>query len=97
MRICRVCKIEKDLEDFTTRLTRPDGKDTICKRCSADQNYFSKYGTLERKTRDNYNPSKQKQLNEEEAKNEILTILGYDLAGELSVHQQFLLRHNLVD
>ena len=97
MRVCRVCKIEKDIEDFTRRATRPDGRDTICRKCAADQNYFSKFGTLERKRRDNYQPSRQKQLNEEEAKNEILTILGYDLAGEISVHEQFMRRHNLVD
>jgi len=35
--------------------------------------------------------------NDEEGTKEVLKRLGYDLNSELTVHQQFMIRHNLVD
>lgn len=31
---CRVCKIDKPLEDYRKKSSRPDGRDTICADCS---------------------------------------------------------------
>jgi hypothetical protein len=98
MQQCRRCKEFKELDEFLNRRDRRNGKDTICRICHREASYQQKL-----KLNPDYKPKTPKEARdnrfetEEEIKNELLTILGYDLAGELSVYEQFLNRHNLVD
>ena len=98
MKICNTCNIEKPLEDFYIKKDGKDGRTPRCKQCGQQKQREAKL-----KKDPNYKPKNfqekidQRFKNEEELKNELLTILGYDLNSELSVHQQFLLRHNFED
>ena len=58
MRTCKVCGIEKSLEDFPRDPSRKGGRGTTCKRCKADQaaewrkqnpDYNTRYGRAYRK------------------------------------------------
>jgi hypothetical protein len=95
MKICSRCKIEKPLDEFYFRFDSKDKRTPRCKKCEME-----KQKELKLKKNPDYVPktnkekSEQRFKNEEELKNELLTILGYDLNGELSVHQQFLRKHN---
>ena len=87
---------------MTKRPSNRDGCGTICLKCFAEYQYKRKHGItndMSGKSRQEINSqSKANQaMNEEESCKEILTILGYDLAGEISVHEQFMKRHYLVD
>lgn len=95
MKTCNTCHIEKPLDEFYFRRDSKDKRTPRCKVC-----HMEKQKELKLKKDPNYKPKniqekvQQKFKNEEELKNELLTILGYDLAGELSVHEQFMRKHN---
>jgi hypothetical protein len=98
MKTCSACNIEKPLDEFYYRKDSKDKRTARCKVCEV-----KKQREYKLKKNPDYKPkSAQEKIdtkfqNEEELKNELLTILGYDLAGELSVYEQFLIKHNLVD
>lgn len=94
MKKCYQCEITKEITDF---VISNGYYRNICKRCQADNNYFKVHGHLNRTKRQYEAQVSTKKNIEEETKNEILRILGYDLNGELSVHEQFLQKHNLVN
>lgn len=97
MKQCRVCGETKELYEFVTRNSLSSGKDKICKQCAADYMYFRKHGTLVREKKPRVNSAEIRIENDEEGTKEVLKRLGYDLNSELTVHQQFMIRHNLVD
>ena len=91
MKTCIKCEIEKDLSEFTKNKQSKDGLNVYCKECV-------KKTTLEKrlKLNPNWKPTKRVDTDAEFSK-KVLIRLGYDLNSELSVHTQFLIRHNLVD
>lgn len=98
MKTCSRCKIEKPFDEFYYRFDSKDKRTPRCKVCEMENQR-----ELKLKKNPDYKPKTQKEKietrfqNEIELKNELLTILGYDLNSELSIHQQFLLRHNFED
>lgn len=104
-KICRICLEEMELTRFPKRKSSRDGHAHICKNC-----YNERYNKLDRGEltvgdyNEFFNRSKISELSNKEARkyeklisNEILKKLGYDLDSELSIHQQFMMKHNLVD
>lgn len=72
--ICRECGEDKHSDNYHNSPTGPIGKVYVCKPCYAD--YVKKNKSL-----DEYS------IEYQENTREVLTILGYDLDGD--VHQQF--------
>jgi hypothetical protein len=98
MKKCRVCNIEKHIDEFHRKQGHRDGYSTQCKQCVSIYMKNFKNGIkvgkpdrfkIARDVRD------RRCIDEAEFSLHILKTLGYELEGEISVHQQFLLRHNL--
>lgn len=97
MKRCIKCKIVKEFDEFNVRNSNPDGRHNICRLCEAKQ-------IAERKLRDvprnKYEIARDAKANREEFEEivarELLTDLGYEIESDLSVHEQFLIRHNLI-
>ena len=64
-KVCRVCKIEKPIEEFARHRRRKDGRDNVCKKCAAERvrqwriknkEYYTEYN------KEYYKRTKEKQL-----------------------------------
>jgi hypothetical protein len=98
-KICRDCKIEKDLDSFYVKRSNADGKQNICKICTAK---MSKKYLLKKKLE----PKKKEPLDTQvlnivgATKNDYCTMysflskMGYNL--EMDIHTQFMNKWSLI-
>jgi hypothetical protein len=96
---CKICKIEKPYTDFNKNKSSADGLMSKCRVCG--KQYYKNLQSGIRMTDDDrlnqIRLSKKKGMdNERKYTEELLKEIGYDLDSELSIHQQFLMKHNLV-
>lgn len=77
---------------MVVRRASKDGYDTICKECSNKYQRQRRGHNDDKKT-----PVERRKLNENQIVEELLKKLGYELNGELSVHQQFIKKYNLTN
>lgn len=81
---CIFCRVVKPLDNFVKHKQCSDGRGNMCKDC---------YNQKKRDQRfDNRAVSKE----DRQMVHDILTRLGYNLNSDIPVHQQFLIKHNLV-
>jgi hypothetical protein len=98
MKVCKQCQIEKSLDDFSPKKASKDGRTYLCKVCCNQNQYLRKHNLKAPLTGRDYQSIIDARIdNEEDMKNDILRKLGYDLNSEISVHEQFMRRHYLVD
>ena len=99
MKKCKICKIEKPYTDFNKNKCSPDGLMSKCRVC-VKQYYKDLQSGIRMTDDDRLNQirlSKRKGMdNERKYTEELLKGIGYDLDSELSIHQQFLMKHNLL-
>jgi superfamily II helicase len=83
-KICRTCRIEKVLDKFVISKIYKDGRSHLCKECANE-------ARRDRRTdRKNITPE------DRQMSRKLLECLGYVFDSELSIHEQFMLKHNLV-
>lgn len=96
MKKCRECQLEKELDQFNKRASNRDGYDNKCKECI--KIYIRNLNS--RNSTDNvvdYKLIKHNTiLSEKVSADCLLKNIGYELESELSIYQQFLIRHNLI-
>jgi Fe-S-cluster-containing dehydrogenase component len=99
MKKCKICQIEKPYTEFNKNQYAPDGHLSKCRAC-VKQYYKDLQNGIRMSPEERLNQirlSKRKGMEtEKEYAFEILSEIGYDIKGELSVHQQFMLKHNLI-
>jgi hypothetical protein len=88
MKECRECKIEKELTEFYKQSRNYDGYNHKCIKCC--KLYFKNLCVKQSTDNDS-----ETNILEDEDVCLLLKKIGYDLQSELSVHQQFIIRHNL--
>jgi hypothetical protein len=98
MKKCKICQIEKPYGDFNKYSKTRDGYLNKCRDCH--KLYIETLNSGIRLTKeeryDVIRVSKQKaMIVEKEQSKELLKGIGYDVESELSIHQQFMLKHNL--
>jgi hypothetical protein len=98
MKQCNVCNEFKPESSFTKNKHTSDGLLKKCRECVnlyiRDLNNGIRMSPEERLNQ--IRLSKRKGMEtEKEYAFELLSEIGYDIKGELSVHQQFMLKHNL--
>jgi hypothetical protein len=99
MKKCIICKIEKPYTEFNKNKYSPDAHLNKCRVC-VKQYYKDLQNGIRMSDEDRLNQiklSKRKGMdNERRNTEELLKGIGYEIDGELSVHEQFMLKHNLV-
>lgn len=94
--ICRKCLIEKTASFFVKRDNKK-GFSRLCKECY--NNTYNRKIIIDDPNMDRKDKMKLVQLQirveEEVFKDILLEKMGYELNSELSVHQQFMIRHGL--
>ena len=100
---CRVCLIEKSIELFGKRKRSRDGRNHICKECfNLRYNIQNRAKGLLGDYNEMFRKDNIMKINQEDIRNaeifqmkNLLSSIGYDFDSELSIHEQFMLRHNL--
>jgi hypothetical protein len=96
MKKCRQCQLEKELDQFNKRTSNRDGYDNKCRECV---NIYMRNLYLRNST-DNivdYKVVRQNTiLSEKVSADCLLKNIGYKLDSEFTIHEQFLIRHNLI-
>ena len=101
MKRCIKCLEVKEIEDFSIRRDNIDNRHTVCRVCVNESTLIREQNKqlgipprtrfeiskIAKETRNNF---------EELVSKELLEQMGYDLNSELSVHEQFLIKHNLI-
>ena len=100
MKKCIACQIVKPYDDFNKQRKSFDKYSSKCRDC-VKQYYkeIQKNGIkLSKEERVNIMRSVRVKIFDEERNhtNELLKGIGYDIDSEVSIHQQFMLKHNLV-
>jgi hypothetical protein len=99
MKKCRTCNIEKHIDEFHRKQGHRDGYSNKCKECVSLYAKNFKNGVklgkpdrfkIARDVRD------RRIVDEAQFSLDVIKLLGYELEGEFSVHEQFLMRHNLI-
>lgn len=99
MRKCKICEELLPEDQFHRDRTKPDGMVKKCKTCvkiytdelrmGIKLNYEERYARIKE--------AKQIGLSvERQITNDLLKSLGYDIDSELSIHEQFMIKHGLV-
>lgn len=95
-KVCRACNIEKSIYEFPT--TSINGlKASRCKLCKNNNIFISKEKKNEY-AKSNFSPPRLSNVTKEDYKETYIFLrdtLGYDLTSNLSIHEQFCLKHNL--
>jgi hypothetical protein len=99
MKKCKICQETKPYDDFNKNSKTYDGYFNKCRICT--KQYYANLSNGIRLTKEEKHEavreSKVKGMeNERRFSKELLKDIGYDVESELSIHQQFMLRHNLV-
>lgn len=96
MKKCLGCQIEKQITEFNKRTSNYDGYDHRCRECI--KIYIRNLNS--RNSTDNvvdYKLIRENVILQEKLSADcLLKNIGYELESELSVHEQFLIRHNLI-
>jgi len=101
MKRCIKCKLVKELDEFHFKQGHGSERSRTCKECIqfevAERAYRNKMGIPHK---DKFQIAKEaKQTREQFEKllsDELLSDMGYKMDNELSIHEQFLIRHNLI-
>lgn len=97
MKRCIKCKIVKEFDEFNVRNERSDGRHYACRVCEAKTVAERK---LRGEPRNKFEIARDAKANREEFEQivarDLLKDLGYDSESELSIHEQFMIRHNLI-
>lgn len=99
MKTCKICQETLPYTEFNKNHRTSDGHLAKCKKCL--KIYVEELKTRPKLTREERNElvrqSKEKAVQtERRICNNVLEGLGYDIEGELSIHQQFLIKHGLL-
>ncbi len=99
MKKCIICNEIKPYEDFHNNSSSLDGKLNKCKPCL--KTYTDNLRLGDRMSQEDLKQMRKSlkikaMEHEREITNDLLKGLGYKIEGELSIHEQFLIRHNLV-
>jgi hypothetical protein len=85
---CRACGKHRPENEFYNKKNSPFGKDSRCKlhfnKKEKDDDTSTNYLKLNPLTENDFKEAKQ-----------LLIRLGYDFDSDVSIHQQFMLKHNL--
>ena len=96
MKICQDCQIEKQITEFNKQSRNYDGYAKQCKECLK---VYTKNLNLRNST-DNvidYKLIRQNiTLQEKEYSDYLLKKIGYQIDSEFTIHQQFMMKYNLV-
>ena len=99
MKKCNVCNIEKPLTEFNKNKHSPDGLLNKCRVC-VKQYYKDLQNGIRMNPEDRMEQIKLAKVKgmdtEKKHTQELLKGIGYDIDGELSIHEQFMLKHNLI-
>jgi len=101
MKRCIKCKLVRELDEFHFKNGHGSERSRTCKECIqfevAERAYRNKMGIPHK---DKFQIAREaKQTREQFEKlicNELLTDMGYEVDCELSIHEQFMIRHNLI-
>jgi hypothetical protein len=101
MKRCIKCKLVRELDEFHFKNGHGSERSRTCKECIqfevAERAYRNKMGIPHK---DKFQIAREaKQTREQFEKlicNELLTDMGYEVNCELSIHEQFMIRHNLI-
>ena len=101
MKRCNKCMKLKELDNFSLRQDKADSRAQTCKDCVFLAVQARKKRTeLGLPPKDRFEIAKEVKETqssfEEFLSNELLTELGYDLNSELTVHEQFMIKFNLI-
>ena len=96
MKKCIGCQIEKQITEFNKRASNYDGYDHRCRECIK---IYIKNLNLRNAT-DNvvidYKKIRENTILEEKVSADcLLKNIGYELDGEFTIHQQFMMKYNL--
>jgi|LakMenE01Jun11ns_1017448.scaffolds.fasta_scaffold9455232_2 hypothetical protein len=96
MKKCRGCQLEKEVTEFNKRTSNYDGYDHRCRECL--KIYIKNLNS--RNSTDNvidYKLIKENTILEEKVSADcLLKNIGYKLDSEFTIHEQFMMKHNLV-
>ena len=97
-KICKNCKIEKDIDSFYIKRSNPDGKQSVCKICTAtmSKEYSDKKKEIPKK-KDSFNTQHLNIVgvtkNDYCAMYNFLSKIGYNVEGD--IHTQFMNKWSL--
>ena len=98
MKKCIICKIEKPYTEFNKNKHSPDLHLSKCRLC-VKQYYKDLQSGIRMNPEERLEMTRQAKIkgmdNERRSTEELLKGIGYDVESELSIHQQFMLKHNL--
>jgi superfamily II helicase len=83
-KICRSCRECKILDKFVKDKIYKDGRSNLCKECANEIK------------RDRRTDRRNITAEDRQMARKLLESLGYVFDSELSIHEQFMLKHNLV-
>jgi hypothetical protein len=101
MKRCIKCKLLRELDEFHYKNGHGSERSKTCKECTqlyvAERAYRNKLGIPHK---DKFQIAREAKQTREEFEvlvaKEILTDLGYEVDSDISVYEQFLIRHNLI-
>jgi hypothetical protein len=99
MKKCIICNEIKPYDDFNKNTNSLDGKLNKCKPCLKTylDNLKSGVRMSEEDRKEILQQTKLKAMShEKEISDSLLKMMGYEVESELSIHEQFLIRHNLI-
>ena len=99
MKKCIICNQIKPYDDFHKNCNSLDGRLNKCKPCLKIYTNNLKTGVRmsEEDKKEKLQQTKLKAMShEKEISNSLLKTMGYEVESELSIHEQFLIRHNLI-
>jgi hypothetical protein len=99
MKKCILCNEIKPYDDFHNNSTSLDGKLNKCKPCLKiyTDNLRSGARMSQEDLKEMRKNLKIKAMShEKEISDSLLETMGYEVESELSIHEQFLIRHNLI-